>query len=119
MFKLSRFSKLALCLVAALTICLGAGGAFAQSRALDAPRAAGTVGERYDGYAVVREPGGASGLAPLVEQVNAERRKVYAERAQKEKVPVEQVGRVYAGEIFRSAPAGTWFLKEDGQWVRK
>ena len=55
----------------------------------------------------------------MVEQVNAERRRVYAERAQTEKVPVEQVGRVYAGEIFRSAPAGTWFLKEDGQWVRK
>jgi hypothetical protein len=34
-------------------------------------------------------------------------------------VPVDQIGRVYAAEIFRNAPAGTWFLRDDGQWTRK
>jgi uncharacterized protein len=117
MSKRSLFSN-ALALAAAILIVIAsAAGAFAQGRSLDGPRAAGTVGERYDGYAVVRDA--SAGEGSLVEQVNAERRKVYAERAANEKAPVDQIARVYAAEIFRSAPAGTWFLKEDGQWVRK
>ena len=89
-----------------------------SARLLDAPRAAGTVGERYDGYAVAR---GAvpPDLAKLVDQVNAERRAVYQKRAQSEGAPVEAIGKIYAGEILKSAPPGTWFLGEDGQWARK
>lgn len=117
MSRRSRFSDARTVLVAALILVATAVGAVAQSRSLDAPRAAGTVGERFDGYAVVRD--GGSGMGALVDQINAERRKVYTERAAKEKAPVDQIARVYAAEIFRSAPAGTWFLKEDGQWVRK
>lgn len=112
MSRISRFFKLA---AAALVLIALAGGAFAQSQLLNGPRAAGTVGERYDGLAVVRSGGDAA----LVDSINAERRKVYAERAQKENVPVGQIARVYAAEILKSAPAGTWFLKEDGQWIRK
>lgn len=112
MLRRSRFFKLT---VAAFALIAMVGGAFAQSQLLDGPRAAGTVGERYDGLAVARSGGDPA----LVESINAERRKVYAERAQKEKVPVDQIARVYAAEILKSAPAGTWFLKEDGQWTRK
>jgi uncharacterized protein len=116
----SRFSKLARALLAAfLLLALPAGGALAQNRTLDAPRAAGKVGERYDGYAVVRDQASAGSLGPLVNQINAERRKVYSDRAAADHVPVDQIGRVYAGEIFKSAPAGTWFLQESGQWVQK
>ncbi len=114
-----RFSKPSRRLVLALPLVLLAAGAFAQSRTLDGPRRAGTVGERYDGYAVLRDPASAATLSPLVEQVNAERRKVYAQRAAAEGVPVDQIGRIYAAEIFKSAPAGTWFLQESGQWVQK
>lgn len=112
--ELSRRSLLALALLVPLSAV-----AFAQSRTLDAPRSAGTVGERYDGYAVVRDPANAASLGPPVDQVNAERRKLYAQRAATDGVPVDQIGRVYAGEIFKSAPAGTWFLPESGQWTRK
>ena len=105
--------------VATLFVLVSAGIALAQSQILDAPRAAGTVGERYDGFAVVRSQENAATLAPLVDSINSQRRKVYADRAQKEHVPVDQIARVYAAEIFRSASAGTWFLKEDGQWIRK
>ncbi len=89
-----------------------------SARLLDAPRAAGLVGERYDGYAVVRGQAPPD-VAALVAQVNAERRSVYAQRAQAEHVPVEAIGKIYAAEILRSAPAGTWFLSESGQWTRK
>jgi uncharacterized protein YdbL (DUF1318 family) len=93
-------------------------GAMAQSRLLDAPRAAGIAGERYDGFAVAR--GSASPeVAALVAQVNAERRAVYAQRAQSDKVSIDAVGRIYALEIMKSAPPKTWFLSESGQWSQK
>jgi uncharacterized protein YdbL (DUF1318 family) len=93
-------------------------GAMGQSRLLDAPRMAGTVGERFDGFAAVH------GQAPpetaqLVEQVNAERRAVYATRAAADKVSVVAVGKIYAAEIIKSAPPKTWFLSEAGQWSQK
>jgi uncharacterized protein len=90
----------------------------AQSRVLDAPRAAGLVGERFDGFAVAR---GAvpPDVAALVESVNAERRAIYTQRASTQGVPVQEVGKVYALEILKSAPAGTWFLGENGQWTRR
>ena len=117
MLRRCRFSSI---VAAAVLVLLGAAAALAQQgQILDGPRRAGTIGERFDGYAVVRNPAEAVTLAPLVGSVNAERRKIYTERAHAEKVPVDQIGRVYAAEIYRSAPAGTWFLKEDGQWIRK
>ena len=115
----NRFSSLSRRLVVAGLLSSVAFGALAQDRVLDRPRSEGSVGERFDGYAVVRDQSKASTLAPLVDRINAERRKVYAARASAERVPVDQIGRVYAAEIFRSAPAGTWFLQESGRWVRK
>lgn len=90
----------------------------AQSRLLDAPRSAGTVGERFDGYAAVRD-GASADVVRLVEQVNAERRTVYAQRAATDKVPIEAIGKIYALEIMKSAPPKTWFLSESGQWSQK
>jgi uncharacterized protein YdbL (DUF1318 family) len=115
----SRSSSLSRRAILALPFVMLAAGAAAQSRVLDAPRASGAVGERFDGYAVVRDQSQAASLGPLVDRVNAERRQVYAQRAAAERAPADQIGRVYAREIFNSAPAGTWFLQESGQWVRK
>ncbi|MEA2783017.1 MAG: uncharacterized protein QOK29_4561 [Rhodospirillaceae bacterium] len=93
-------------------------GAGAESRPLDAPRAAGVVGERFDGYAVARGTP-TPDIAALVDKVNAERRALYSQRAGTEGVPVEAIGKIYAAQIMKSAPAGTWFLSESGQWKRK
>ena len=90
--------------------------AFAQS--LDAARAAGQVGERFDGLAVVR-PGAPGSVRGLVDRVNRQRSQIYAKRAAEQKVPASQVGRLYAKQIAGKAPAGTWFLLENGQWKRK
>lgn len=90
-------------------------GAGAQS--LNALRASGAVGEGYDGLARVRQAGG--GARSVVDAVNAKRRAIYAERAKEQGTTADQVGRVYARQILGKAPAGTWFLKESGQWVRK
>jgi uncharacterized protein YdbL (DUF1318 family) len=115
----SRSSSLPRRAILALPLVLFAAAAAAQSRVLDAPRASGAVGERYDGFAVVRDQSQAASLGPLVDRVNAERRQIYQQRAAAERAPADQIGRVYAAEIFKSAPPGTWFLQESGQWVRK
>ena len=105
-------------LLAGAVIVMPATDVAAQSRVLDAPRAAGLVGERFDGYAAVR--GQASNeIAALVAQVNAERRAVYAQRAAADKVSIEAIGRIYAQEILNLAPPKTWFLSESGQWTQK
>jgi uncharacterized protein len=86
---------------------------------LDDLRASGAVGERYDGYAVVRAQGADAGIRSLVDSVNAKRRGIYEERAKKQGVPAQEVGKVYALEIAGKAPPGTWLLGEDGKWVQK
>jgi uncharacterized protein len=114
-------SRRALCrtgLLALLALSLSRAALAQSTRLLDGPRAAGTVGERYDGYAVAHGKASAD-VAKLVDQVNAERRAVYAERAKNTGAPTEAVGKIYAQEIMKSAPAGTWFLGENGQWTRK
>ena len=106
-----------LCLFGLFLALQGPTTGHAQAKLLDAPRAQGLVGERFDGYAVVRQSSPAA--EGVVAEVNAQRRQIYAQRAQSERVPAAQVGRVYAAEIVKRAPAGTWFLGEDGRWTRK
>lgn len=77
--------------------------------------AAGAVGERFDGLLEARDPS-AQGF---VNQVNAQRRQIYAQRAAQQGVPADQVGRVYAQQLIQQAPAGAWIRGEDGRWVRK
>ena len=108
---------LTLLTVSLFAVALGAPPAAAAT--LDELRSAGVVGERYDGLAVVRDTGASAQIRAQVDDVNAQRRRIYAKRASEQGVPADQVGRVYAQEIFRSAPSGTWFLGEDGNWTRK
>lgn len=91
----------------------------AMAQSLDALRKSGVVGERYDGYLALRQANAPTDVRSFVAQVNAKRKKIYAERAKQQNVPADQVGRVYAKEIFQSAPKGTWFLGADGRWVQK
>jgi len=90
----------------------------AQDRPLDAPRAQGLVGERFDGYAMVRGNAPAD-IVALVAKTNAERKALYTQRARSENVPVEAIGKIYAAQIVKSAPAKTWFLSESGTWTQK
>ena len=82
---------------------------------LDDLRRSGAVGEAYDGFARARD-GSAQGF---VASLNEQRRTIYVQRAKAQNVTVEQVGRVYGAEILKKAPAGTWFLNENGQWTQK
>lgn len=88
-----------------------------QAASLDELRASGAIGERHDGYTMVRN--NAAGAAEIVAQVNAQRREIYETRAAQQKTSVAAVGAVYASQIFANAPSGTWFRAANGAWLRK
>ncbi len=107
------FSRLAV--LAAVVLVMGLSAAAVRAQSLDDLRASGAVGERYDGYAQALQ----SSAGGTVKQVNAKRQKIYAERAASEGVSVDQIGRIYAQQIFAKAPPGTKFLQESGSWITK
>lgn len=92
-------------------------GADASAQGLNDMRASGAVGEGFDGFMRARSNDAA--VKAKVEEVNAKRRAIYAKRAAEQGISADQVGRVYAGEIFGRSPAGTWFLQANGTWTRK
>ncbi len=100
-----------------LAVTMAAGPAWAQS--LDDLRASGVVGERFDGFAQVRDTGASQSARSVVNAVNQKRRQIYAKDAAQQGVPAGQVGRVYAKQIMQKAPKGTWFLGESERWTRK
>ncbi len=108
LFRLLQPLALALAVVAAMS------GA-AQAQSLDALRASGAVGERFDGLLAARD---ASAKA-YVDKVNAQRRQLYAKSSKAQGIAADQVGQVYAQKIMAGVAPGTWLLKPDGSWVQK
>lgn len=86
---------------------------------LDQYRAQGIIAERYDGLVELRASGAPTDARSLVNEVNTRRRDLYRKRAASQGVPMEEVGKIYASEILGRAPAGTYFKKPDGTYVRK
>ena len=101
--------------LAATVLILGLSAPPALAQSLNELHASGAVGERYDGYAQALQ----SSAAGLVQQLNAKRRKIYEKNAQQTGASVDQVGRVFAQQIFAKAPPGTKFLQENGAWIAK
>ena len=101
-------------LALALAVFVMMGGA-AQAQSLDVLRASGAVGESSSGFLVARDASAKS----HVNKVNAQRRKIYAQRATDQGIAADQVGRVYAQEIMQNVAPGTWLQKPDGTWVQK
>ena len=102
-------------LIAGLLLAIALGGAPALAQDLNALRASGAVGERFDGYAQARD----ASATDAVRSINAKRQQIYKQRAAEQGVSPDQVGRVYAKQIMQDAPAGTYFLSETNQWVQK
>ncbi len=86
----------------------------AWADALEDLRASGAIGETFEGYVVARE---ASARAEA-DAINAKRKAIYQEKAAAQGIDIEQVGKVYAAEIIRKVPAGTW-IQVNGQWRKK
>ena len=98
-----------------IAVFLLAVGVTAWAGSLQDLRASGALGESASGYAVARDPS----VTAEVASINEKRKAVYAEKASAQGVSIEQVGKVYAKEIFENVPAGTWLQNEQGQWLRK
>lgn len=110
--RLSRRALLGLA-VAAGAVALLPGTGYAAS--LKDLLAAGSVGERYDGFVQSRDGSGQD----VVNDVNNKRRSLYEQRASETGTTVLDVGRIYAKELYDKAASGTWFLLENGSWVQK
>ena len=110
---------LAIGLLLTASLILLPAGDVARADALDDARAQGAVGERFDGFAAIRDPSASPGTRKLIEDINAKRRKLYSQVSTREGTTIEAVGRIYAREIVEIVPSGTWILRENGQWVRK
>ncbi len=106
-------AALAALLLAGLTFPAGA------EPSLDALRAEGVIAERYDGLVEIRVDDPPAGAKAVVEEINAKRREIYRERAEKQGVSQEAVGKVYAKQIVERAPEGTYFKQPDGSYVQK
>lgn len=90
-------------------------GASAWADNLEQLRASGAIGESLSGYVVARNPSAQA----EANAINAQRRAIYQQKAAAQGVSVDQVAKVYAAEIFKKIPAGTWVQKDNGQWVQK
>jgi uncharacterized protein YdbL (DUF1318 family) len=89
----------------------------AQSPAVDAARAAGTVGERYDGYlGYVVTP--SRMLRSQVEAINIRRRSLYANLASSRGVSPQDVGLTAGCQLLARVRAGQAYMLSDGAWRR-
>ena len=103
--------------VAFATFSAAPGPAWAGAK-LDTYRADGVIAERYDGYVEIRDSNATGEARDLVADVNAKRRALYAKRADESSVPVEEIGKIFAGKIAETAPSGTYFLQPGGGYVQ-
>src|SRR5581483_1333027 len=92
----------------------------AHADSLDAARAAGLVGERPDGYVDFVTSNPTPDIQKLVNDINAQRRKVYEQLAGQKGVPVEEVGALAAEKtISQKLQPGWYYMNSAGQWVQK
>lgn len=101
--------------LAALT--LAAMPAAAQP-ALVSARAAGQVGERFDGYLGIARPAGDL-VRSQVNAVNIKRRALYSQLASRRGVAPGDVGVTAGCELLARVAVGEPYMLPDGQWRRR
>lgn len=109
------YTRILLGTISAILLTLALSGAPAWADSLANLRASGAIGESFSGYVVARNPSAEADA----KAINTKRKTVYQGKAAAQGVSIEQVGKVYAVEILKKVPAGTWVQKENGQWVQK
>nr|WP_295114052.1 DUF1318 domain-containing protein [uncultured Caulobacter sp.] len=96
--------------------------AFAQSAAakaaVDAGKAAGTVGEQADGYLGI-VAGGDAGLRASVAEINTGRAAAYKDIAAKTGATPEAAGQATAKQLYAKMAPGQFWKPLDGGWVKK
>ena len=91
--------------------------AFAQTPAVDAARAAGVIGERYDGYLGVAAPASAA-VRSQVATINIHRRSLYSRLAASKGVSPQDVGITAGCQLLARLGIGESYMLADGSWRR-
>jgi uncharacterized protein YdbL (DUF1318 family) len=97
---------------------LAAAPASAQTPAVDAARAAGVIGERYDGYIGVAGPA-LSAVRSQVARINIQRRSLYSRLASSKGVSPQDVGITAGCQILARVDIGEAYMWADGAWRRR
>jgi hypothetical protein len=97
---------------------LAAAPAAAQTPAVNAARAAGTVGERYDGYVGVAAPV-AGPVRSQVASINIQRRSLYSRLAASKGASPQDVGITAGCQLLARVGVGEAYMLADGVWRRR
>jgi len=92
--------------------------AAAQTPAVDAARAVGAVGERYDGYIGVAANVSAS-VRSQVARINIQRRSLYSRLAASKGASPQDVGITAGCQLLARVEVGEAFMWADGAWRRR
>lgn len=92
--------------------------AAAQTPAVNAARAAGAVGERYDGYLGVNGTISAS-VRSQVANINIQRRALFANLASSKGASPQDVGVTAGCQLLARVAVGESYMLGDGVWRRR
>jgi uncharacterized protein len=92
--------------------------ASAQTPAVDAARAAGSVGERYDGYLGVSSPVSGA-VRSQIASINLQRRQLYSNLATSRGASPQEVGITAGCQLIARTGVGQSYLLADGAWRRR
>ena len=102
-----------------LAMLAGAAPAAAQTPAVEAARAAGQVGERFDGYLGIAVPVVAVVVRSQVATINIQRRSLYSNLAASKGVSPSDVGVTAGCQLLARVAVGEAYLWNDGVWRRR
>ena len=92
--------------------------ATAQTPVLDSARAAGLIGERYDGFIGIAGPAPPA-VRAQVARINIQRRSLYSSLAARKGVSMQDVGITAGCELLARVRPGEAYLWPDGAWRRR
>jgi len=93
-------------------------GAVAQTSSINAARATGIVGERFDGYLGIAAPVSAA-LRSQVATINIQRRALYSRLAASKGASPQDVGITAGCQLLARVAVGEAYLWTDGRWRRR
>ena len=93
--------------------------AMAQEAGLDALKAQGLVGERFDGYVGAVKSQADAATQQVIDRINLQRKDRYRAIAAKRGTSLSAVERIAGAQVIERAPSGTWVMPEGSGWVQK
>jgi uncharacterized protein YdbL (DUF1318 family) len=90
----------------------------AQTPAVNAARASGIIGERYDGYLGVAAPASPT-LRSQVATINIQRRSLYSRLAASKGASPQDVGVTAGCQLLSRVGVGEAYMWADGAWRRR